>query len=79
MKNTENDKLLTREQCAKLLSVAHGEMKGLILIVLTTGQRIGDILTLKRVDIDRALRFSLRASAGKFQSPTPSRHTKYIT
>jgi integrase len=46
------DKSLTPEQCAKLLAVAEGEMKGLILVALTTGQRIRDIIAFKRLEVD---------------------------
>ena len=46
------DKSLTPEQCAKLLAVAEGEMKGLILVALTTGQQLRDIIALKRIDVD---------------------------
>jgi len=46
------DKSLTPEQCAKLLAVAEGEMKGLLLVALTTGQRIRDIIALRRIEVD---------------------------
>lgn len=43
---------LTPTEWAKLLSVAESEMKGLILLAMTTDQRIRDIIALKHVDID---------------------------
>jgi len=47
------DKSLTLGQCAKVLSVAEGELEGLILVALTTGQRIRDVLKLEHTDIDQ--------------------------
>ena len=46
------NKSLTPEQCAKVLAVAESEMKGLVLMAMTTGQRVGDIIVLKRGDVD---------------------------
>ena len=46
------DKSLTPEQCGKLLAVAEGELKGLILVALTTGQQIRDIIAFRRIDVD---------------------------
>ena len=53
MNTKSKDKSLNPEQCSKVLSVANGEMKALVLVAMTTGQRIRDILSLKRVDVDR--------------------------
>ena len=43
---------LTPAQCAKVLAGAEGEIRGLILIAMTTGQRIRDIIGLNRGDVD---------------------------
>jgi integrase len=76
MKKKSKDKSLTPEQCAKVLSVAEGEMKALVLVAMTTGQRIRDILTLKRVDVDRVrkiIRFSIAKTGAILETPLDPR------
>ena len=51
-KHIRSVKPLTPAQCARVLAVAKGEMRGLVLAAMTTGQRIGDIVRLKRGDVD---------------------------
>jgi integrase len=45
-------KPLSEEQCAKLLGATHGDMRGLILSALTTGQRIRDLINLRKGDVN---------------------------
>jgi integrase len=52
MRQRTFNKPLTEDQCRQLLGAAEGEMKGFILVLTTTGQRIRDILALKRGDVD---------------------------
>ena len=40
------------KQCTKVLAAAESEMKGLVLMAITTGQRIGDIIVLTHGDVD---------------------------
>ena len=49
-------KPLTFEQVKALLSTAKGEMKTLILLAATTGQRLDDLLALRWQDVDLANR-----------------------
>jgi integrase len=45
-----------------VLAAAEGEMRGLVLAAMTTGQRICDLVRLKREDVDLSkgmIRFSL--------------------
>lgn len=51
-KHIRSVKPLTPAQCARVLAAAKGEMRGLVLVAMTTGQRIGDIVRLKRGDVD---------------------------
>jgi hypothetical protein len=63
MKKKSKGKSLTPAQSAKLLGVTEGDMKELILVAMTTGQRIGDVVRLKAVDVDyakNAIRFNYR-------------------
>ena len=46
------DKSLTPEHWTKVLAAAESEMKGLVLMAITTGQRIGDIIVLTHGDVD---------------------------
>lgn len=70
------DKALSRQQCAKLLAAAESELKGLVLIAVATGQRVGDILALKRVDVDMhkgILCFHLHKSGRRLEVPLDPR------
>jgi integrase len=58
------NKPLSPAQRAKVLSVAESEMKGLILVAITTGQRLRDIIAIERGDIDRT-RNTIRFRVGK--------------
>ena len=51
-KHIRSVKPLTPEHFARVLAAAEGEMHGLVLAAMTTGQRIGDIVSLKRGDVD---------------------------
>ena len=70
------DKALSRQQCAKLLAAAESELKGLVLIAVATAQRVGDILALKRVDVDMhkgILCFHLHKSGRRLEVPLDPR------
>jgi integrase len=71
-----SDKSLTPEQCAKVLASAEGEMKGLVLVAMTTGQRIGDVIALKRGDLDltiNTIRFRIAKTGRALQVPLDPR------
>lgn len=48
----QSDRSLTPAECAKVLAGADGEIRGLILVAMSTGQRIRDIIAIKRGDLD---------------------------
>ena len=75
-KHIRSVKPLTSEQCARVLAAAEGEMRGLVLAALTTGQRICDIVRLKRGDLDLSkgmIHFSLAKTGRELVLPMDPR------
>jgi integrase len=75
-KHIRSVKPLTSEQCARVLAAAEGEMRGLVLAAMTTGQRICDIVRLKRGDLNLSkgmIRFSLAKTGRELVLPMDPR------
>jgi len=71
-KHIRSVKPLTPAQCARVLAAAEGEMRGLVLAAMTTGQRIRDLVRLKRGDVDLSkgmIRFSLAKTGRELVLP----------
>ena len=76
-----SDKSLTPEQCAQVLAVAESEMKGLVLLAMATGQRIKDIVALKRGDVDMTrsiVRFHIGKSNRVVEMPLDPRMRNWL-
>ena len=76
-----SDRSLTPAQCAKVLAEADGEISGLILISMTTGQRVMDIIGLKRGDVDlpkNIIHFNIAKTGVALEMPMDPRVRAWI-
>jgi integrase len=80
-KHIRSVKPLTPEHFARVLAAAEGEMHGLVLAAMTTGQRIGDIVSLKRGDVDLSkglICFSLAKTGRELVLPIDPRLRRWL-
>jgi len=63
---------LTNQECEQLISAATDDLKGVLLTALSTGQRMGDIVRVRRGDVDsktKTIRFKTHKTCANLETP----------